>query len=762
MNLVTIQLQVKTSDNSLPENLEKSSSFFGNSFEDLELASSEVENTGFGLANSSSGWTSNFGHNSSCMAESYSTSKLLYENQNADLNVNLPENLKIPEKYQQFMLNAALNFIHYFPQFNLIHDGTHRDKISYDSIYPVNSEMERYQISKDLKLTPGDAKNFNPVESFFALVALLQDTFKFTTFQAKYDKHFKKIKSCFTFHGSKNFEIGLKFRDWKKIVGSSLSLGSVNSQQGYFPVSRHKNASTANLLIKCTDNIKIPVHREILETRSEYFNLMFNSNFAEAEFDLAENLENLQLEADSSNLPEDHLQTVKFNSNSSTCYNILDFLYSGKTPSPNLDDHDLINILMLADQYLLPSLFYYCEFLLAEKLEISNFVAITEAAYFLDQNDEAADEGSNSETSGHKVKHLLDCCYLFIFANLPEMIERNLLNSLNLEILEHFDDFYSKMLNLKYKLTLEEYLPVEEEEDQNLGQKSSKTGNDFDESEYYSILQAAGIVENSSLNEQKALLKSYGMGGGEDSKEPAAKKSSQKMINLHPVQEEEYEVVAFPSLAEMQKIENQRKESQTLRKRQTSESISTTIESHLPVKTSSKNSNSRLTSKQRKKLNKQNYENKLKAESLRREQQMQQMEKLINREHRNFKTWRTPVVENPSSSGKDAKASKPIVIDGTRKHLAELKNAPKKSVIRETLESSHQIVPKSGSTAGGSGSQWQTPIANQPDSEKNSSKNLLDIFSQEILDIEKQCKLDLEKLCLRKDTKLDTIRVRFM
>jgi len=205
-------------------------------------------------------------------------------------------------------------------------------------------------------------------------------------------KKFRKIAKQFSGKGNKRVIQFDKFGQDKFVRNKFIS------------ISRKNHLDSCDLELECTDGISLQVHQAVLQSRSSYFSTMFTSD--------------IQVSA----------STIPFNAPSFLCSAFIDYLYLKKSPSNNFDSNQIKQLILVSDQYLTNSLTRKCEQILVSRLTLKNVAEISNLAWSINEAHQS----------------LLISCFEFIYANLVELIESDLLNILNTDLLLSFDDYFRK------------------------------------------------------------------------------------------------------------------------------------------------------------------------------------------------------------------------------------------------------------------------------------------------------------------------------
>ena len=671
---------------------------------------------------------------------SQKTSKLLFsEISEKEMDLDYLEiTTDIPVSARQFLIDQAFEFIHQdYSQFFEVGFPLKNDVIA--GYLEIDESRQQLNKNDDLENEPELISTRNIYQDFIKLVEILTKKLPFSCFNKLL---FSKLTKRFYSKDNKKVMEHQKY----KLRDNPISNSDTNNH--HFKINRNRISNLANLNIQCEDGVVIPVNSEILESRSEYFNMMLNSGFAEG---------NNSIDGENNN------NTIQFSSNSTLCYAILDFIYSEKIPSEKFELSELSNLILLSDQYLLPELTAHCEVLLSKRINISNFQEITMLSYMIEK----------SHTT------LLPVCFTFILANLPEILEKNLLSNFlddNYDfdgILLLFDEFYRSKLGLETKdLALDDLIPENEGEKKIEQQKADqKRKLKETEEEYFSILQAAGIVENSSIKEQMAIMASY----QKDNLVPEETSGSSKVEDFpklgHKLVDNSEYLVNIPQKTE---IRSSTKASQ---------------------QNSTENSPKKPTKFTNKKSSNQKRKAYFKELELRQEREQAERQKTLealsnqNSENqssiRDWSNWRNANNNNNKSSEKSSNNNnqndilkKSIVIDcsivqnsnkrdknslstSSNSGMFKSKSSSSKSesVIQQTLNQG--LSSNSKNSKNSSANVWSSPNSYSVEN-NNFEPQLTSVFEQELIEIQKQCRDDLLKISKRPHTDLDKICIDYL
>ena len=209
------------------------------------------------------------------------------------------------------------------------------------------------------------------------------------------------------------------------------------------------------------DGVELKVHKVVLSARSDYFQSMFHRGWFETHNSDTKTVLNISVPS----------KLLNF---------ILDYLYSDNVHFKNPEDIELIsNVLVTADQFLLPRLISICEIALTNVLTLKNVGEVFAFAY------------------SYRAIQLKEACCQFIIQNLVYILENGILEDVPDEAMDELSEYYRNVLphgrtydqsrsekvikieeevkkfNLENPTTFEEILMEEEEESRSRARKKS-------------------------------------------------------------------------------------------------------------------------------------------------------------------------------------------------------------------------------------------------------------------------------------------------
>ncbi|KAJ8026856.1 Inhibitor of Bruton tyrosine kinase [Holothuria leucospilota] len=206
---------------------------------------------------------------------------------------------------------------------------------------------------------------------------------------------------------AKTFGILSLYRRLELVKMKNTRLDNFRPERDTLTFDRKKFEDLSDILLQSEDNVMFSCHRCILVARLEYFNSMLASGWIEA----------------SSSAP------LMLPVPASVLSILLDFIYTSNTPMLPSQDMELVcNVLVTADQLLLPRLKEISEVILVDMISLRNVAQLLEFA------------------SMYQAHQLKASCQQFIGLNIVMLLENQSLDILSDDVLTELSKAYRDMI----------------------------------------------------------------------------------------------------------------------------------------------------------------------------------------------------------------------------------------------------------------------------------------------------------------------------